>query len=635
MSSHRIRSRVVSLCALALTVALVPAQAQADGPNAVQSLAGCQTNTFGANDDSSLSNVALPFTVNYYGTSFSTVNINNNGNVTFDAPVGTYTPYDFTVTGQSIIAPHLSDVDTRGSNQVTYGPTMVEGHEAFCVNWVDVGYYSAHADKTNSYQLLLIKDGPNPGDFVIRLNYDRISWETGDASGGSNGFGGASAASGFSSGDGDPNHFFIFAGSFVNGALLDGGQNALTAGTLNAGGQLGRYNFPIVNAPPTGATLSGQVKAPGGGFLPNAPVQICPVGGGSCLARFTNSQGIYRALNLPADSYQITGFAPAGGPEYGSGQAGPVAVSGLGSFSQDVTLGPAPGAPPAGTEITHIGESEAGLPTLYWNEGLTLSTTGCPGATVTYEIRVGGTVVRSGSMTESPAGSGKYTASTAALYPNHGDGDVSIEIDCPGVTPDETIGFGIYIDPSGVVKDAGNGDPIAGATVTLLRSGDASGPFTQVPDGSAIMSPANRSNPGVTDAGGHFGWDVIAGFYKVAASADGCQAAETQVLQIPPPVTDLAIELDCGHGKKPEEPKGGGPVTSPGGGSPSTQPTIHPKRKHAKKCKKKKHGHRTAKRSKCGKKKHHARARFGASAAELLPLEATGTLFAAPGEAKS
>mgnify|MGYP001029211928 CR=1 FL=1 len=52
-------------------------------------------------------------------------------------------------------------------------------------------------------------------------------------------------------------------------------------------------------------------------------------------------------------------------------------------------------------------------------------------------------------MTEGPAGT--YTATVAALEPDHGTGEVQIHIDCPGPT-DEDVDFGIYIDPSGVVR---------------------------------------------------------------------------------------------------------------------------------------------------------------------------------------
>jgi hypothetical protein len=96
------------------------------------------------------------------------------------------------------------------------------------------------------------------------------------------------------------------------------------------------------------------------------------------------------------------------------------------------------------------------------------------------------------------------------------------------------------------------GAPIAGATVTLYRSDDPGGPFVPVPDGSAIMSPANQHNPDTTDATGHFGWDVLSGFYVVRAQKDGCTGpggapyVESAVMSIPPPVTDLDLRLDCG-----------------------------------------------------------------------------------------
>ena len=56
-----------------------------------------------------------------------------------------------------------------------------------------------------------------PGDFRIIFNYDRIRWETGDASGGTNGLGGSSARVGFSNGSGQPGSFFELEGSGQNG----------------------------------------------------------------------------------------------------------------------------------------------------------------------------------------------------------------------------------------------------------------------------------------------------------------------------------------------------------------------------------------------------------------------------------
>jgi hypothetical protein len=130
---------------------------------------------------------------------------------------------------------------------------------------------------------------------------------------------------------------------------------------------------------------------------------------------------------------------------------------------------------------------------------------------------------------------------------------------------------------SGVVSSAQTGQPIPGATVTLSRSDSAGGPFAQVPDGDAIMSPGNRTNPDTTDASGHYGWDVITGFYRVHASAAGCAPRDSQVIEIPPAVTDLDLPLDCPSG--PSGPAGVAAGDSP---SPTTKPKCRKAKKHRK-----------------------------------------------------
>ena len=221
---------------------------------------GCLTNTLAANDDGSTGAVTLPFTANFYGSSRTSFYVNNNGNVTFDNSMRTYTPFTVTATVPPMIAVFFGDVDTRGSGsgQVTYGNITFNGRPAICVNWVNVGYFASHADKLNSFQLVLVdrSDIGAAGDFDIVLNHAQIQWETGDASGGSSGFGGSSASVGYSDGSGNAEHFYSFPGSLVNGALLD--SNATTGlihGTHNSS-VLGRYIFPV---------RSGQTSPDAGG----------------------------------------------------------------------------------------------------------------------------------------------------------------------------------------------------------------------------------------------------------------------------------------------------------------------------------------------------------------------------------
>jgi hypothetical protein len=121
----------------------------------------------------------------------------------------------------------------------------------------------------------------------------------------------------------------------------------------------------------------------------------------------------------------------------------------------------------------------------------------------------------------------------------------------PPPPPAQPDPFDNYIDPSGDVVTTHN-IPIAGAKVELLRTSTVKGHLSRVPNGNRVMSPANRRNPDHTDIDGHFGWDVIAGFYRVRATHPGCTStkghrpqAQTPVLAIPPPVIDLRLTLSC------------------------------------------------------------------------------------------
>jgi len=71
----------------------------------------------------------------------------------------------------------------------------------FVATWHDVGYYSIHDDRRNDFQLILTAAGPASGDFDVELRYNRCEWTTGDASGGSGGFGGTPAQAGFDAGN--------------------------------------------------------------------------------------------------------------------------------------------------------------------------------------------------------------------------------------------------------------------------------------------------------------------------------------------------------------------------------------------------------------------------------------------------
>ena len=190
--------------------------------------------------------------------------VNNNGNVTFGAPLSAFTPFGLVDTQQAIIAPFFADVDTRGAGSgiVRFG-TPPGRPDLFVVDWISVGYFDQHDDKLNSFQLILqdLSAVPDfaPGDFRIIFNYDRIQWETGDASGGTNGLGGSSARVGFSNGSGQPGTFFELPGSGENGALLDGGSRSLVRNRIPPADPSlprGRYQFVVQNGAVAQADLA-------------------------------------------------------------------------------------------------------------------------------------------------------------------------------------------------------------------------------------------------------------------------------------------------------------------------------------------------------------------------------------------
>ncbi len=211
-------------------------------------LTGFDSSSLAANDDGSTGFVDFGLgTLNFFGTSYTGAYLNNNGNMTFANAVGTYTPSAITgSTSNPMIASFFADVDTRGagSGLMQYGNGTFEGHDAFGQTWRNVGYYYLGMDKINTFQTLLVdRSDIAAGDFDIYFNYDTIQWETGDASGGSGGLGGVSAYAGFTNGAGN---YYQLAGSGVNGALIDGGANALSTNSLNRP-EDGRYLFSVRN----------------------------------------------------------------------------------------------------------------------------------------------------------------------------------------------------------------------------------------------------------------------------------------------------------------------------------------------------------------------------------------------------
>lgn len=154
------------------------------------------------NDDDYSYPVNLNFTFDLYGSAQTQLWINNNGSLSFDGGYCTYTPEGFPITGYPMVAAFWADVDTRGgASGIAW---MEHGPNYLAVTWDHVGYYAVHDDLRSTFQVI-ISDGtfePMGLGNNVCFCYGDMQWTTGDASGGSGGFGGSPATVGVNKGDG-------------------------------------------------------------------------------------------------------------------------------------------------------------------------------------------------------------------------------------------------------------------------------------------------------------------------------------------------------------------------------------------------------------------------------------------------
>ena len=572
-----------------MAVVVVFALAQLVGPPQVEAVTrtgsvliddpNCQESTLPRGEQAAVT-TGPSFMITFYGEDTDDFSITENGDVHFiepyfDRPVDPWGQSDPQFHQPGAIAPFYADVDTAdpASGQVHWGRTFYQGRYAWCVDWFTrnpdgsiTGVRGAgQGAKENIFQLFIVRttdphDPSTEGDFDVIFNYDSIQWETQTR--------GVCPQAGFSRGTEFPNDNTLIQGSGQCGAFLD--SNQTTGLTNNTNRPLtepdGRWIFSVKgDHPPTGANASGRVVDENGIQVAGASVTACRIKDGAgnttfhpCRSAVTDADGHYSLGLLLDGTYSFQAFPPSGS-ELGGGTRPAATIADQTDLAgQDIVLTP-PVPLPGGTSIRprrDLGSTQ--VPAISPNASTLLKTTeGCPGGVATWTLTIdhddstGLPYTASGQMTERTVNRGTYVGTVPAPFPHHGFATVTIAIHCPDGT-DQAFSFNLYIDPSGVVKDT-KGHLLADATVTLFRSESGANQFAQVPDQSVIMSPGNRTNPDLTDANGHFGWDVLEGDYKVRATSPGCTApgdpsksfVETGVLPIPPPVTDLVLVLAC------------------------------------------------------------------------------------------
>jgi hypothetical protein len=147
----------------------------------------------------------FPAGLHFYSGTYTALWINNNGNISFNSSLSSFTPDAFPGAAQPMIAPYWADVDTRGvgcsaTGDVCLDPTtngvwwsLTPGQ--LVVTWDQVGFFECHASPVMSFQLILTAapscvaaDAGGGTDFDIEFRYAECGWEVGDASGGEDGF---------------------------------------------------------------------------------------------------------------------------------------------------------------------------------------------------------------------------------------------------------------------------------------------------------------------------------------------------------------------------------------------------------------------------------------------------------------
>ena len=208
--------------------------------------------SFAANDDGSLGPINLGFTFNLYGVSYTKCYINNNGNVTFTAANGTYSSTGFP-NNIPMVAPFWADVDTRGTGSGLVKYKLYSNK--IVVTWAGVGYYNAKVSALDTFQVILTNgtDASIGLGNNVQFNYGRMNWTTGDASGGSNGFGGTAATVGISKGD---NVNYVQVGRFgLNSSAYTGAANNITNGVHYL--DYGCFAFNVASAANIPPSVSG------------------------------------------------------------------------------------------------------------------------------------------------------------------------------------------------------------------------------------------------------------------------------------------------------------------------------------------------------------------------------------------
>ena len=158
-------------------------------------------------NDDAFFKVDLGFTYTLFGTPYTSLFINTNGNVSFKDGIAAWVPQGPLGADQPVISAWFGDVDTRPDNG---GNVFVRlDSNQLIVTWDQVGYFNQNTDRLNSFQMIIRGDSyvvPS-GEGTVGFWWKGMPWEDTETSN--------TAAIGF--GTGTQGDGFVLEGSNASG----------------------------------------------------------------------------------------------------------------------------------------------------------------------------------------------------------------------------------------------------------------------------------------------------------------------------------------------------------------------------------------------------------------------------------
>ncbi len=128
-----------------------------------------------------ITSVFGPAGISFFGTNYTSIYINSNGLITFQAPVPSYTPTSISSLNYPAIAAFWSDVNitsgsATGTNNIYWDLDPASGRVT--ITWLGVKpYQNPNTSGTNTFQLVL--EHTHDGNFEIDFIYQQIQWTNG------------------------------------------------------------------------------------------------------------------------------------------------------------------------------------------------------------------------------------------------------------------------------------------------------------------------------------------------------------------------------------------------------------------------------------------------------------------------